>query len=94
MMNWREGGRVDEESQARHGEGWECYLEAERRELEMRRNQHLAKMLGAPLSGESVEELDRITQEDRSARAEAERVLTRWLIDRQARRQPPTGGSW
>jgi hypothetical protein len=114
---------VDEESEARRQEAWERFMEAERRELEIRRNGHLAKLLDGPLPGESPEELeqmaqedqllaeqglvplrqgdrvwykhiDELTREDRLARAEAERALTTWLMDRQASRPPPTGGSW
>jgi hypothetical protein len=45
-------------------EAWERYIEAERRELEMRQGGHLAKMLGAPLPDESPEELKRLVEED------------------------------
>jgi hypothetical protein len=38
--------------------------------------------------------IDELSEEDRLARAEAERVLSRWLMDRQASRPPPPGGSW
>ena len=36
-----------------HEEAWELYLEAERRELEMRKEGHLGKILGGPLPDES-----------------------------------------
>ena len=114
---------MDEESEASHQEAWERYIEAERRELAMRREGHLAKLLDGPLPGESPEELERMAEEDRlraeqglvelrqgdrvwwkhidelndkdrRARAEAERMLTRWLMERQAGRPPPTSGSW
>ena len=48
-----------------HEEAWEQYLEAERRELEMRKEGHLAKLLGSPLPDESAEELKRLAEEDR-----------------------------
>ncbi|MBV9455436.1 MAG: hypothetical protein JOZ19_15190 [Rubrobacter sp.] len=50
-------------------EGWELYMEAERQDLERRRNGHLRNLLGAPLPGESSEELERLASED-EARAE------------------------
>jgi hypothetical protein len=40
-------------------------MAAERRELQMRREGHLAKMLGAALPDESPEELERLAEEDR-----------------------------
>jgi hypothetical protein len=46
-------------------EAWELYLEAERRELEMRKEGHLAKLLGGPLPDESPEEVKRIAEDDR-----------------------------
>jgi hypothetical protein len=48
-----------------HEEAWELYLEAERRELEMRKEGHLAKLLGGPLPDESPEELKRLAADDR-----------------------------
>jgi hypothetical protein len=48
-----------------HEEAWELYLEAERRELEMRKEGHLAKLLGDPLPDESPEELKRLAEDDR-----------------------------
>jgi hypothetical protein len=102
---------VDDERVARHQEAWERYLEAERHEVEIRRDGHLAKLLGAPLPNESAavlepfaredkeraeqglvqlrqgdyvwwKHIDELSEEARIARAEAERVLTRWLMDR------------
>jgi hypothetical protein len=54
---------------ADHAEAWERYIEAERRELENRRNGLLRKLLGDPLPGEFSEELERLASED-EARAE------------------------
>jgi hypothetical protein len=48
-----------------HEEAWERYLEAERRELEMRKEGHFAKLLGSPLPDESPEELKRLAEDDR-----------------------------
>lgn len=48
-----------------HEEAWELFLEAERRELEMRKEGHLAKLLGSPLPDESPEELKRLAEDDR-----------------------------
>jgi hypothetical protein len=56
-----EPGRVGVHSE----EAWELYLEAERRELEMRKEGHLAKILGCALPDESPEELARLAEEDR-----------------------------
>jgi hypothetical protein len=51
--------------EAHNEEAWERYMEAERRELQMRREGHLAKLLGRALANESPEELKRIAEEDR-----------------------------
>jgi hypothetical protein len=48
-----------------HEEAWERYMEAERRELQLRREGHLAKILGPALPDESPEELKRLADEDR-----------------------------
>jgi signal transduction histidine kinase len=49
---------------------WERYLQAERKELRLRREGLLARLLGAPLQDESLSELARLAEEDR-LRAEA-----------------------
>ena len=49
------------------GEGWRRYLQAERRQLELRRGGLLVRLLGAPLVGESPEELARLAEEARRA---------------------------
>jgi hypothetical protein len=58
---------VDEQGsqQAHNEEAWALYMEAERKELQMRKGGHLAKMLGRALPDESPEELKRLTEEDR-----------------------------
>jgi hypothetical protein len=60
------GGQEEEEKEekAHNEQAWERYMEAERRELEMRQEGHLAKLLGFPLSEESLEELERLAKED------------------------------
>jgi hypothetical protein len=54
-------------------EAWERFMKAERRELQMRREGHLAKILGPVLPDESPEELRRLAEEDR-LRAEEDLV--------------------
>ena len=46
-------------------QAWERYLEAEKREIEMRQEGHLAKVLDGPLPDESPQELERLAEEDR-----------------------------
>lgn len=60
---------MGERQGADHEQAWARFMEAERHELENRRNGHLRKLLGGPLPGESPEELDRLASED-EARAE------------------------
>ncbi len=55
--------------EVRHQQAWDCFMEAERQELENRRNGHLRKLLNGPLPGESSEELERLSSED-AARAD------------------------
>jgi hypothetical protein len=58
---------MDDSDHARgvsHNQAWERFMEAERLELENRRNGHLRKLLGYPLAGESSEELERLASED------------------------------
>src|SRR3954447_26139620 len=54
---------------ADHEQAWERYMEAERHELQMRREGHLRRLLGGPFAGESSKELERLASED-EARAE------------------------
>jgi hypothetical protein len=59
---------MDEQSaqeEAHNEQAWEHYMEAERRELQMRREGHLARLLGHALPDESPEELWRLAEEDR-----------------------------
>ena len=57
---------------------WEHYLQAERKELRLRREGLLARLLGAPLPDESMAELALVTAEDR-LKAEAGLVELRDL---------------
>jgi hypothetical protein len=59
MMN--EPGEVEVQNE----EAWERYLEAEKRELELRQEGHLAKILDGPLPDEAPEELTRLAEVDR-----------------------------
>jgi len=45
--------------------GWEGFMQMERRRLRERREGKLRRALGVTLQGESVEELDRLGEEDR-----------------------------
>lgn len=56
---------MDERPSDKQQELWERYMEVERRELEQRKNGHLARALGRALPGESAEELERLAEEDR-----------------------------
>jgi hypothetical protein len=63
----REGRRQaqqEESSQARLV-AWEAFMQAERRELELRKNGQLTQMLGEPLPGEPPAEMLRLASEDR-----------------------------
>jgi hypothetical protein len=51
--------------EAHNEEAWRLYMEAERRELRMRQEGHLAKLLGRALPDESPEELERMAEDDR-----------------------------
>ena len=61
--HWRGRGRPEIDEQ-QHQEAWERYIEAERREVEMRKEGHLARILGGPLPGESQQELVRLADTD------------------------------
>ena len=62
----REGRRQaqQEESSRIRLVAWEAFMQAERRELELRKNGQLAKMLGEPLPGEPPAEMLRLASED------------------------------
>ena len=60
----RRQARQQERSQARLVV-WKEFMEAERRELKLRRNGQLARMLGEPLPGEPTSMVVRLASEDR-----------------------------
>ncbi|MDX6380270.1 MAG: hypothetical protein QOI57_1294 [Rubrobacteraceae bacterium] len=55
---------------AKRAEAWGHYMEAERQDLENRRNGLLRKLLDGPLPGESPEELEQLASEDETRAAE------------------------
>jgi hypothetical protein len=104
----------ENEHPVRNKRAWAAYMEAERRELELRRSGHLARILGISQASEargelarlalddqrraeaglvelrspdgevSYKQIEALTPEDRTARAEAERVRAEWLRRRLA----------
>ena len=60
----RRRSRQEERSRARLA-AWESFMQAELRELELRKDGQLARLLGEPLPGESPEALQRLASEDR-----------------------------
>jgi hypothetical protein len=61
MKRMHEPGKVEVHNE----KAWELYLEAEKRELELRQEGHLGKILDGPLPDESPQELARLAEEDR-----------------------------
>ncbi len=57
--------RAEERNRARIAAAWKPFIQSERRELELRKDGQLAKLLGDPLPGESPEALRRLASEDR-----------------------------
>jgi hypothetical protein len=55
---------MGERYDADHAAAWEHYMEAERKDLENRRNGLLRRLLDGPLPGESSEELEALASED------------------------------
>src|SRR3954469_25238706 len=60
---------MSERYNAEHEKAWEHYMEAERKDLEKRRNGLLRRLLDGPLPSESPKELEKLASED-EARAE------------------------
>jgi hypothetical protein len=60
----RRQAQQEEQSRARLA-AWEAFMQAERRELELRKNGQLARMLGEPLPGETISLVERLASEDR-----------------------------
>jgi hypothetical protein len=70
--NERRQARREERRQAQQEErrqarlaAWQAFMQAERRELELRKDGQLAKMLGEPLPGEPPAMVQRLASEDR-----------------------------
>jgi len=57
--------RAEDRNQARIAAAWKPFIQAERRELELRKEGQLAKLLGDPLPGEPPEALRHLASEDR-----------------------------
>jgi hypothetical protein len=57
--------RTEERNRARIAAAWKPFIQAERRELELRKDGQLAELLGEPLPGEPPEALRRLASEDR-----------------------------
>ncbi|MDQ4127804.1 MAG: hypothetical protein M3151_07655 [Actinomycetota bacterium] len=57
--------RAGERNRARIAAAWKPFIQAERQELELRKDGQLAKQLGDPLPGEPPEALRRLASEDR-----------------------------
>ena len=101
-----------EERRLSHLAAWKSFVQEELRELKLRKDGQLARLLGVPLPGETPAALERLATEDRrqaeaglvalmsngkvfykhieklseedmSARVEANRLRTTWLKDRQ-----------
>ena len=60
----RKRERAEEKSRAQQAATWELFMQAELRELELRKDGQLAKLLGEPLPGEPPVALERLASED------------------------------
>ncbi len=61
----RKQERAEEQKRAEQAAAWEQFMQAERRELQLRKEGQLAGLLGEPLPGESPAALRRLAFEDR-----------------------------
>lgn len=68
--------RKEELNRTQQEAAWEEFMRAERRELELRKDGQLAKLLGAPLSGEPPAVLRRLASEDQRQAEEELVALT------------------
>ena len=68
--------RAEERDRARVAAAWKPFIQAERRELQLRKEGQLARLLGDPLPGESPEALERLASEDRRQAEEGLVALT------------------
>jgi len=57
--------RSDKEKRAQRAAAWEQFIRTERRELELRKEGQLARLIGEPLPGEPPAALERLALEDR-----------------------------
>jgi hypothetical protein len=60
----RKRRRAEERRQVEQAAAWERFMQAELRELELRKAAQLARLLGEPLPGESPAALERLASED------------------------------
>jgi hypothetical protein len=63
----RKQKRAEERKQAEQAAEWERFMQAELRELELRKGGQLAKLLGEPLPGEPPAALERLASADQSS---------------------------
>ena len=61
----RKRERAEEKNRAQQAAAWEHFMQAELRELELRKGGELARLLGEPLPGEPPGALERLASEDR-----------------------------
>jgi hypothetical protein len=61
----RKRERAEEKNRAQQAAAWEHFMQAELRELELRKYGQLARLLGEPLPGEPPAALERLASEDR-----------------------------
>lgn len=57
--------RLEERNRAQRQADWERFIQTQRRELELRKDGQLARLIGEPLPGERPEALRRLTYEDK-----------------------------
>ena len=65
MPHERARERSEQKKWAQQAAAWERFVRTERRELELRKEGQLAKLLGEPLPGEPPAALERLASEDR-----------------------------
>jgi hypothetical protein len=72
----RKRERAEERSRVQQAAAWELFMQAELRELELRKGGQLAMLLGEPLPGEPPAALERLASEDRRQAEEGLVALT------------------
>ena len=65
LVQERKRERAEEKNRAQQAAAWEHFMQAELRELELRKGGELARLLGEPLPGEPPGALERLASEDR-----------------------------